>query len=134
MFQRIAAEWAGGEARDPLLRLDAEVKLMDIDPRVIRELDLLHPFGAGNPEPVLAVRHVTILNARTVGDGHLKLIVRQGRSLPFETIGFRMGALAARGLATDRPVDLAFMPELNRWNGFDRIQLRLRDIRTAVPH
>lgn len=134
MFQRMAGMWVGEEHRNPLLRLDAEVKLMDIDPRIIRELDLLHPFGAGNPEPVLAVRDVTIMNARTVGDGHLKLVVRQGRSMPVESIGFRMGSLAARGLSSDRPVDLAFMPELNHWNGFDRIQLRIRDIRMAAPN
>jgi single-stranded-DNA-specific exonuclease len=29
------------------------------------------------------------------------------------------------------PVDLAFLPELNRWNGYDRIQLRIRDLRVS---
>jgi len=33
----------------------------------------------------------------------------------------------------DDPIDLAFMPEITRWNGFDRIQLRIRDLRPCRP-
>lgn len=131
-FTRIAKDWAGDAPCGPLLHVDAEVNLTDMEPRLIRELDLLHPFGAGNPEPTLAVRNLTILSARVVGDGHLKLTVRQGNSVPFESIGFRMGSLAERGLSTERAVDLAFVPELNRWNGFDRIQLRIRDVKATL--
>jgi single-stranded-DNA-specific exonuclease len=100
-----------------------------MDPRLVRELDRLHPFGAGNPEPTLAARNLTILASSVVGDGHLKLTVRQKHSLPFESIGFRMGSLAGRGLSAGQSVDLAFMPELHRWNGLDRIQLKMRDVR-----
>jgi single-stranded-DNA-specific exonuclease len=99
---------------------------------VIRELDRLHPFGAGNPEPVFVVRNLTMLDVRVVGEGHLKLVVRQPGSTPVESIGFRLGdLLTQRGLSSKAPIDLAFMPELNRWNGFDRIQLRIKDLRAC---
>ena len=40
-----------------------------------------------------------------------------------------MGSLLDRGFSPVGPVDLAFTPELNHWNGHDRIQLRIRDLR-----
>ena len=133
-FRQVAAGWGEQHARDPLLQVDAEVKLIDVGPRVIRELDRLHPFGAGNPEPVFVVRNLTMLDVRVVGEGHLKLVVRQPGSTPVESIGFRLGdLLTQRGLSRTAPIDLAFMPELNRWNGFDRVQLRIKDLRACHP-
>ncbi|WP_447979631.1 single-stranded-DNA-specific exonuclease RecJ [Candidatus Nitrospira bockiana] len=132
-FEALAGHALPALGLDPLLHIDAEVTLMSMGLQVVRELELLHPFGAGNPEPVLAVRRLTILDARTVGEGHLKLVVRQGRSFPFEGIGFRMGSLADRRLSVQQPIDLAFMPEISRWNGLDRLQLKIRDIRPSLP-
>lgn len=130
-FTDVAREWSGGHSHDPVLHVDAEVSLLDMAPPLVRELDLLHPFGAGNPEPIFAVRNLTVLESRVVGDRHLKLTIRQRNSHPFESIGFRMGAYAERGFSPEQPVDLAFMPELHRWNGLDKIQLKIRDIRVT---
>ena len=132
-FTHVAALWRRDQPRDPVLHVDAEVSLQDVAPRLVRELERLHPFGAGNPEPTLAVRNLNVLESRVVGDRHLKLTVRQPRSLPFESIGFRMGQLADQGVVAGQAIDLAFMPELQRWNGFDRVQLRIRDIRLSEP-
>jgi single-stranded-DNA-specific exonuclease len=72
------------------------------------------------------------MDSRTVGEKHLKMTVRQGHSLAFDSIGFGMRSLQERGILPRAPVDLAFIPELNRWNGYDRIQLRIRDVRPSV--
>src|ERR1044072_6955625 len=42
-----------------------------------------------------------------------------------------MRSLLERGIPERAPLDLAFLPELNRWNGYDRIQLRIRDLRIS---
>lgn len=126
--------WTNGTEREPTLGIDAEVRLSDIVPRVIKELERLQPYGTGNPEPVLVARQVDVLDSRTVGEGHLKLTVRHARSVPFESIGFRMGHLADRTRNLKHPIDVAFVPELQRWQGLDRIQLRLCDLKTpALP-
>ncbi len=130
-FASLAVAASNGGQRVPALHVDAEVNLTEVNLRLIRELGTLHPFGAGNPEPTFAVRNLSVLNARVVGEKHLKLTVRQGNSMTFDSIGFGLGALAERGLASRRPVDLAFVPEMNRWNGYDRIQLRIRDVRMS---
>lgn len=130
-FTRIVADWAGEQPQVPTLLVDAEVSLVEVDRRLVRELEMLHPHGAGNPEPTLAVRNLAILDTRVVGEGHLKLTVRHRHSPAFESIGFRMGSLAGLGVSAQRPVDLAFVPELSSWNGLDRVQLRIRDVRAS---
>ena len=51
--------------------------------------------------------------------------------MPFDSIGFGMKSLIERGIPAGTPVDLAFLPEFNHWNGYDRIQLRIRDLRAS---
>ncbi len=99
---------------------------------MIQEIGTLHPFGAGNPEPTFAVKGLQVMQSRTVGEKHLKMMVRQGQSLPFDSIGFGMKSLVERGIPERSPVDLAFIPEINHWNGYDRIQLRIRDLRPSA--
>lgn len=130
-FSSMAETWIRETQSVPTLQLDSEVRLDEITLQLIREIGTLHPFGAGNPEPTFAIRRVNVLNARVVGDNHLKMTVRQGGSLPFDSIGFGMKSLEERGLSLKTPLDVACTPELNHWNGYDRIQLRLRDIKAA---
>jgi single-stranded-DNA-specific exonuclease len=130
-FETVVAEWTLGAATVPTLHVDAEVQLSEVTAQLIKEIGAFHPFGAGNPEPTFAVRGLEVMDSRTVGDKHLKMTVRQGRSIPFDSIGFGMKSLLERGIPARTPVDLAFLPELNRWNGYDRIQLRIRDVRIS---
>ncbi|MGH7229566.1 MAG: single-stranded-DNA-specific exonuclease RecJ [Nitrospiraceae bacterium] len=129
----IASSWAGDQPELPGLHVDAEVNLREVNHQLVGELNMLHPFGAGNPEPTLAVRNLAVLDSRVVGDRHLKMRVRHGNSLPLDSIGFGMGSLADLGLSAGRPLDLAFVPEMNRWNGLDRVQLRIRDVKLSQP-
>ncbi len=130
-FAACAETWIQETSTVPMLHVDSEVQLNEITLQLIQEIGTLHPFGAGNPEPTFAVRGLDILNARVVGEKHLKMTVRQGGSLPFDSIGFGMRSLEDNGLSLKMPVDVAFTPELNHWNGYDRIQLRIRDIRAT---
>lgn len=130
-FSSVVAAWAQGAATVPMLHVDAEVLLSDVTAQLIAEIGTFHPFGAGNPEPTFAVKGLEVMDSRTVGEKHLKMTVRQGRSMPFDSIGFGMKSLVDRGIPARVPVDLAFFPEFNHWNGYDRIQLRIRDVRIS---
>lgn len=130
-FCEVAAKWSSAAHTVPTLHVDAEVNLAEVNLDLIQELESLHPFGAGNPEPTLAVRRLDVVDARVVGEKHLKLRVRQGRSYIFDSIGFRMGSLEGLGLRAGQPVDLAFSPERNHWNGYDRVQLRIKALRMS---
>ncbi|QEM70165.1 single-stranded-DNA-specific exonuclease RecJ [Geobacter sp. FeAm09] len=107
------------------LEVDAEAQPVDITPELARELKRLEPFGAGNPEPVLLMRGLRVMEHRVVGDGHLRLRLA-GKGRHFSAIAFR---LAPRELPD--MVDIAFFPEMNEWNGNSTLQLRVKDLRPA---
>ena len=117
----------------PILHIDAKVALREIDPLLLQELGHFQPFGMGNPEPTFMATQLTVLEQRIVGNDHLKLVVRQPHSSPFESIGFRMAGAAKTHASSWSPIDLAFIPEQNRWRGLDKIQLRIRDVRVSKP-
>jgi single-stranded-DNA-specific exonuclease len=131
-FAAVAGAWAQATQNVPTLHVDSEVRLDEVTLRLLQEIETLHPFGAGNPEPMFAGKRLEIMNARVVGEKHLKMTLRQGRSLAFDSIGFGMKSLEEQGLSLRTPVDVAFTPELNHWNGLDRIQLRIRDMRPTA--
>jgi single-stranded-DNA-specific exonuclease len=64
---------------DPTLDLDAELDLTEITPELFHALELLEPYGMGNPEPIFAARGVHLAAPpRILKDKHIKLKVRAG--------------------------------------------------------
>lgn len=131
MMSEVATKNMSDDSKIPVLDIDADVQLSELQPRLLKEFDSLDPFGMGNPEPTLSATGVTVLEKRIVGDNHLKLVVRQNGSVPIECIGFRMGEWLPKINGSGLQFDVAFMPEINRWKGYDRIQLRMRDLRLS---
>lgn len=51
----------------PLLNIDVPLPVGNISEKLIRDLDILEPFGNGNPKPVFAEQHFRLLSARKYG-------------------------------------------------------------------
>ncbi len=124
-FEAEAARLLSDSDLVPRLEVDVDVQPEDITQELALELKRLEPFGAGNPEPVLVLRRMNVVERRTVGDGHLRLrLSRDG--FTFTAIAFRMAASEPCDM-----VDVAFFPEMNEWNGSTTLQLRVKDLRPA---
>ena len=66
---------------DPMLDLDAELRLDEITPALFQALHLLEPYGVGNPEPVFSASAVQLTAPpRILKDKHVKLKLRTGES------------------------------------------------------
>jgi single-stranded-DNA-specific exonuclease len=128
----VLEEPLSGAAARPRLVCDAEAEPNGLTPETVRELARLGPFGAGNPEPTLVFRKLRIVSTRIVGANHLKLAVARNGTPVLDAIGFRMGALETYGLSPGDHADLACVPENNTWNGTERVQLRLKDLRPSA--
>ena len=124
-FEAEAARLLTEDDLVPRLDMDAEALPDDITPELARELKRLEPFGAGNPEPVLFMRALKVMEHRVVGDDHLRLRLA-GRGRHFNAIAFRLASRQVPGM-----VDIAFFPEMNEWNGNSTLQLRVKDLRPA---
>ncbi|HEY5648664.1 MAG TPA: single-stranded-DNA-specific exonuclease RecJ [Nitrospiria bacterium] len=117
----------------PRQRIDAEVVWNDLSRGLVSGLEDLQPFGMGNPEPAFLVRGGRPISPRIVGKNHLKFSIRRadGKTGNFiDVIGFRMGE-RLKDLSNGNPQDLVFVPEINIWQGRERLQLRLKDFRLS---
>jgi single-stranded-DNA-specific exonuclease len=120
-LERQAATHLTEEMLRPGVPVDGELALDDIGTETVEEIARLAPFGEGNPEPLFLARGVEVLESRVIGDGHLKLRVRQGRRA-LEAVAFGM---ADRPAIRGSRLDLLFVPEINAWKGLRSLRLRL---------
>ncbi len=112
----------------PVISIDGEMALTDINPRFMRFLEKLGPFGPGNMRPKFVSRNLAISGQpRLMGNGeHIRFIVSQnGRNYP--AVGFKLSS-HYEDLIRGVPVDLAYVVEVNQWQGQSNIQLNVRDI------
>lgn len=114
----------------PELQIDTELDLEKLDMKFWKLLSQFEPFGPGNMRPIFVSRDICIEGVPAiVGNGHLKIKVKQGSSATIDAIGFNMHEYlpAIRNCVVDR-VDIAYVLEENFWNGKRSIQMRLKDI------
>jgi len=114
----------------PKLEIDLELNQRDITLELAQQIELMKPFGYGNPKPVFMCRNLHIQNSRTVGNGdkHLKLNLKSFEETDIDAIGFNFG-LYNEELRSASIMDVAFCLEVNRWKGFVGPQLNIKDLR-----
>jgi single-stranded-DNA-specific exonuclease len=95
-----------------------------MDTSFLSELESLAPFGTENPEPVLGLEGVTVLESRRVGNGHLRLRIKEGRCIK-EAIGFRM---ASWHPLSREHMKMAFSPQISTFQGRRILQLKIVDL------
>ena len=131
-LQAIARTQLGGRDLTPLLKIDAQVLPQELDYETCDHLKRLEPCGYGNPTPLLMSRNLRVRDVRSVGaDGaHLKLSLADDRRVAWDAIAFRQSHHSA-WLRRDMQVDVAYHLECNEWNGQQRLQFNVLDLRPA---
>ena len=110
-----------------VLEIDKQVTLKEVNIDVIKELDLLEPFGEANRKPIFAFKNLKIDSIRALSDGkHIKLTLKDGATI-INAIGFNMGYVSNDYTLGDQ-IDVAGMLEINEFNGTNFIQINIKDI------
>ena len=126
-----AVEELSGSSFEAELLVDAEINLSEIDGKFWKLLHQFQPFGPGNTKPLFASRGLSKVGVPTiVGNGHLKLRLKQEESPIFDAIGFNMHDLMPI-VRDEKKFDIAYELEENTWNGNTTIQIHLRDIKES---
>jgi single-stranded-DNA-specific exonuclease len=122
------AQLAGIDLR-PHIDIDAEVPLSVFAGETFKDIQRLAPFGSGNPLPAFVSRHVEIVDQRPIGSQgeHLGLKLKQG-GIAWDAIGFRFGN---RAQEVTTYLDIAYNLDIDRWNGGERLRLKLLDFDPA---
>jgi single-stranded-DNA-specific exonuclease len=133
-FRKIAANRLTPRDLQPVLVVDAALAPHEVTRDLMDELAMLEPWGHANAEPTLIALGVEVRDARRMGrEGqHLKLHVAEPGCDAVEAVLWNAGPHADSIGIGDR-LDVCFSPQVNTYNGRERMQLRIEDARPAGP-
>ena len=117
--------------RDSALKIDGAVSAGGVNLALVEMLARAGPFGAGNPEPLLALPAHTLAYADPVGENHIRVRFRSGDGKFVNAIAFRVaGQPLGRALIDNRgrAMHAAGYLAVDRWQGEERVQMRLTDV------
>ncbi len=120
--------------RDRALLIDGAVSAGGFNLSLAELLARAGPYGAGNPEPVLALPGHRLAYADPVGENHIRARFRSGDGKFVNAIAFRAaGQPLGKALLENRGrvVHAAGQIAIDRWQGEERVQFRLADLAAA---
>ncbi|SKA76234.1 single-stranded-DNA-specific exonuclease RecJ [Desulfobaculum bizertense] len=126
-FDKAVRKQCGDSPLTATLLTDGELPFAEIDFTLLKELELLQPFGPGNAEPVFVSPPVKVERRSVFGKNHIKL------DLLDEQSGIRQSAKAWRQAENilpgiqGRSIRIAFTPRIDRYRGTARIDLYIKD-------
>ena len=129
-FENICTEKLDLNALTPKIFIDCEIKLNEINSRMINFLKYLEPFGPQNAKPKFLSRNVYVDGIpKLLGKDQstIKFNIKQKGSL-FEAIGFKM-INEYEKLIKNVPIDVVYHISENHFNGKISLQLEIKEIR-----
>ncbi len=126
-FEEIASVRIDPDYLIPRVEVDAMLELDALTPQLLKELEMLMPYGYGNPQPLFCAGPLETAFSRVVGNSHLRLKVRGG-GIAFDCIAF--GKAQFHPL-DGKSVDILFHVGTNTWQGIESIQLTIVDMKVS---
>lgn len=122
-------EYMSPEDRIETVKVDLQLDIRDISHDLLKEIDLIKPYGMRNPRPVFTTVGLSIDRTRFVGkdESHLKLTVEKENRI-FEGIGFNMPQFKSFIKKGDS-IDIAYTLDTNSFMGVTSIQLGIKDLK-----
>jgi single-stranded-DNA-specific exonuclease len=130
LISKIAEDTLAGHDLLPTLAIDAEIELADINLDLMRLITQFSPFGQDNPQPVFSSRGLEIKEIMFMGSEgkHIKWRVNQAGGKPFSILMFSAPD-NMRGFSIGDIIDVAYILDINQFNGRQEIQLKAIDIK-----
>lgn len=119
-------EMSQGKDLKPFINIDLLLEPDDVTVDLVEQISQLEPFGQSNPSPIFAIKNLKIKEKRLMGENrnHLRLKCIGGNS-ELTCIRWKDGDIS---LVQGDPLDIAFHPQINEYNGNTSVQLILDDV------
>jgi single-stranded-DNA-specific exonuclease len=112
----------------PLVKVDAQASLSQIDFELYQQLESLQPWGIGNSTPVFWTPNVRIVEQKAIGktQAHLKLTLQEANcDRQIKALAWRWGEYCP----LPEYLDIAYQLQENHWQGNTSIELQLVGVR-----
>jgi single-stranded-DNA-specific exonuclease len=125
-LSQIATTELAGLDLQPRLDIDAEVGLDELAGDTFQAIQMLAPYGQGNPLPTLLSRNVKVADCRPMGNNgdHLRLKLKQD-SIIWDAVAFGLGNIMPK---IQTAIDIVYNLELDKWCGEQRLRLNILDL------
>ena len=110
---------------------DTEISPSAINIDFYDKINVLSPFGSGNPEPKFVIKNVRPLNSKIVGEKHIKSVFEGSDSSVFKTITFNCvdNELGSYLLKKNiKNFNILGKLSLNEWRGQKNVEFIIDDI------
>ena len=119
----------------PLVKIDAQASLGQVDYELYQQLESLQPWGIGNSTPVFWTPNVRVIEQRAIGktQNHLKLTLQEENSATqIKALAWRWGEYCP----LPECLDIAYKLKENHWQGNTNIELELVGVKLPQeqPH
>ena len=113
------------EELTPCLNYDAVLPLCYAGEQIIRELELLEPFGKANEKPLFAAANLKVRSARIIGKNQnvLKAVLEGPDGTRLDTISFGDVQENLAYIEGKKDVCILYYPEINEYQGRRSVQL-----------
>ena len=111
--------------------LDSEISPSALNIDFFEKINILSPFGAGNPEPRFLLRDLKVLNSKIVGEKHVKSVLLGKDGSSIQTISFNSNSNEIGQFLLNNNKDLFSIVgklSLNEWNGRRNVEFIIDDI------
>ncbi|MGD8538169.1 MAG: single-stranded-DNA-specific exonuclease RecJ [Candidatus Aminicenantes bacterium] len=110
------------------IKIDVKLNFNNIEIRFLDNLQLLSPFGVGNPKPIFLTEMAEVVaQPKTLNGKHSKFILRQNGKM-FEAVGWGRSDWAKHVRRGDL-IDLVYSLQFSHYLGDERLSLSLEDIK-----
>ena len=120
----------------PLL-IDSKIAPSAINLEFYEKINILSPFGSGNPEPKFFIEDLKPVNSKIVGEKHIKSVLIGPEGSSIKTIAFNAldNELGAYLLKKNNNIfNIAGKLSLNEWRGQKNVEFIIDDISVNKNH
>jgi single-stranded-DNA-specific exonuclease len=130
-FEKIVAARITPDQQVPVIEIDAELSLDDINPKFYSIIQQMAPFGPGNMKPVFLSKHLRDSKwSKLVKEEHIKFSIRRAhKGDTIDGIGFGLGYKFP--IVKDEFFDICYQIEENEWNDKVSLQIVVKDVRVS---
>ena len=127
------SEHLGDEKIAPVLNVDCVLNLSAVNERLAEDIELLEPYGTGNPEPLVMLQNVRICYPQAVGTGgHIRCTLQSAMGNKVSAIAFRVADTdigSAMLNAKGDLFDVLGYVHCDSWQGNKRVQFMINDLK-----
>jgi single-stranded-DNA-specific exonuclease len=126
-FDEVARAILSADALVPFLEIDAQLTFSEIGSSLMSEIEVLKPFGVGNPEPLFLSQGIEVCERKDLSVGARFRFKQAGRFVTGVAFDIKQDFPAHPGAI----VDLVYRLSENEWNGISTVELKVLDARAA---